>query len=110
VLSLHAEAAAVGAGGTDQVLQRTARELADEFDRAPWIDPQQRRIVLQTLSNLTDRQDKGTQAFGEAAGAMATMITDVFAGKPVSTPTTTPSPTPSPPASPNPTASETPTP
>jgi hypothetical protein len=110
VISLHAEATTVGAGGTDLVLQRTARELADEFDRAPWVDSGQRHIVLQALTDLTDRQDKGTPAFGEAAGALATMITDVFAGKPVSAPTGPPSPSPSvtPTGTPSPTPSESP--
>jgi hypothetical protein len=111
VISLHAEATTVGAGGTDLVLARTARELADEFDRAPWIDSGQRRIVLQALTDLTGRQDKGSPAFGEAAGRLATMITDVFAGRPVSAPTSTPSATPSPGAtstgSPGPTPSGT---
>jgi hypothetical protein len=107
VISLHAEVAAVGAGGTDGVLQRTSRELADEFDRAPWVDPGQRHIVLQALANLTDRQDKNTAAFGEAAGELAMMITDVFAGKPVSAPTSEPSSTPSPTSAPS--ASPTPT-
>jgi hypothetical protein len=95
VISLHAEATTVGAGGTDLVLARTARELADEFDRAPWIDSGQRRIVLQALTDLTGRQDKGSPAFGEAAGRLATMITDVFAGRPVSAPTSSPTPSPS---------------
>ena len=108
VISLHAEATPVGAGGTDLVLSRTARELADEFDRAPWVDTGQRRIVLQALTELADRQDKGTPAFGEAAGALATMITDVFAGRPVSAPTSAPSPSPS--ASPSATPTPTPTP
>jgi hypothetical protein len=106
VISLHAEATTVGAGGTDRVLSQTARELADEFDRAPWVDSGQRHLVLRALTDLTDRQDKGTPAFGEAAGALATMITDVFAGKPVSAPTGSPSPTPSPAQS----ATETPSP
>jgi len=111
VISLHAEATTVGAGGTDLVLARTARELADEFDRAPWVDSGQRRIVLTALTDLTGRQDKGSPAFGEAAGRMATMITDVFAGRPVSAPTSTPTPTatPSSTPSPTPTASGTPT-
>jgi hypothetical protein len=110
VISLHAEVAAVGAGGTDAVLNRTARELADEFDRAPWVDSGQRRIVLQALTDLTDREDKGSPAFGAAAGALATMIVDVFAGKPVSAPTTSPSPTPSAAPSSTPTPTETSTP
>jgi hypothetical protein len=111
VISLHAEATTVGAGGTDLVLARTARELADEFDRAPWVDSGQRRIVLAALTDLTGRQDKGSPAFGEAAGRMATMITDVFAGRPVSAPTSTPTPTPAatPSSTPSPTASATPT-
>ncbi|HEY2832124.1 MAG TPA: hypothetical protein VGJ14_06840 [Sporichthyaceae bacterium] len=111
VISLHAEATSVGAGGTDLVLARTARELADEFDRAPWVDSGQRRVVLQALTDLTGRQDKGGPAFGEAAGRMAMMITDVFAGRPVTTPTTSPAPTPTPTATassgPGPTPSDT---
>jgi hypothetical protein len=111
VISLHAEATTVGAGGTDAVLQTTARELADEFDRAPWVDSGQRRLVLQALTDLTGRQDKGSPAFGEAAGALATMITDVFAGRPVTaataeptaTPSSTPTPTATPTTSPSPT-------
>jgi hypothetical protein len=106
VISIHAEATTVGAGGTDRVLSQTARELADEFDRAPWVDSGQRRIVLTALTDLTDRQDKGTRAFGEAAGALATMITDVFAGRPVSAPASTAAPSPSP----SPSASATPSP
>jgi len=109
VISLHAEATSVGAGGIDLVLARTARELADEFDRAPWVDSGQRRIVLQALTALTDRQDKGTPAFGEAAGGLATMITDVFAGRPVMAPTSSPSPSPSPSPSATPTPTPTPT-
>jgi hypothetical protein len=107
VISLHAEATTVGAGGTDLVLARTARELADEFDRAPWIDSGQRRIVLQALTDLTGRQDKGSPAFGEAAGRLATMITDVFAGRPVSAPTPTPTPSAGPSSTPSPSPSDT---
>jgi hypothetical protein len=117
VISIHAEATAVGAGGTDRVLSQTARELADEFDRAPWVDSGQRRVVLTALTDLTGRQDKGSPAFGEAAGALATMITDVFAGRPVSasssspspTPTSTPSPSATPSSTPSPSSSATPT-
>jgi len=95
VISLHTGVGAVGAGGTDLVLARTSRELAREFDRAPWVDPGQRRVVLDALVGLTDRQDRDTAAFGDAAGALARMITEVFAGRPP-TPAATPGPTPTP--------------
>lgn len=104
VVSLHVSDTTVGAGGTDLVLVRTGEELDANFDEAPWLSPGQEQILRDTLAGLKSTQPKNTKEFGDRMDAFATMIEDVFNGRPVSAP----SPTASPPASAA--ASENPTP
>jgi len=109
VVSLHVEDATAGAGGTDLVLQRTGEEIEDNFDRAPWLSPEQEQVLRDTLDGLKNTPEKDSREFGARMDAFASMIEDVFNGRPVSTPAE-PTPSPSPSPSPQPSASAEPSP
>lgn len=79
VISIH-DLAGTGGGGTDLVLKRTADELRDEFDRAPWISATTRSALLDQLAALRARTDEGTKAYGAAAEALAAAIDKAFTG------------------------------
>ncbi|HUR75056.1 MAG TPA: hypothetical protein VMZ00_12330 [Sporichthya sp.] len=108
VVSLHVEDTSVGAGGTDLVLQRTAEELEANFDEAPWLSPGQEQILRDTLAGLRSAPQKDNKEFGGRMDAFATMIEDVFNGRPVSAPSASPAPTPSPTPFPSPSPSPSP--
>ncbi len=77
VIALH-DQAGVGAGGTDLILQRTQTELADEFDRAPWLSQTTRSALLEQLGALSGRSDTTTTAYGNAAESLADAIQSAF--------------------------------
>lgn len=81
VVALHTAETTAGAGGTDLVLERTGRDLAREFERAPWISGEQRSLLLADLNRLRAQPDKATEEFGRAVDAFATTIENVFRGR-----------------------------
>jgi hypothetical protein len=110
VISLHGEAAAVGAGGADLVLNRTGTELAAEFADAPWLSGDQKAPLLSDLAALKAMPNRDGTEFGDAAARLAQLIDDTFNGKVMVAPAPAPEPAPTFTPSPAPSPAETPTP
>jgi hypothetical protein len=83
VIVLHDESGVTATGsagdsGTDLVLERTRKELDDEFRAAPWLGAAQHDTLNRSLDALVAQKDKTSAAFGQAAEALAADIDTTF--------------------------------